>query len=225
MKRDELKDIIKECIIEEGFIDNIKENSKILKEMENWAKNSRMILYCVSIKKDIDIKKVLELIEIHDQNLDKWLSKYKSIYNREGYKSLYNGLIQIKQSPKYKSQTSAIELDKNAVNKKYRELLQALRKSLNKIKSSDEFKNKCKDKTPKIHIEEFEYFYYNEKDKHGESVIEVIDEDQETRIKFSWILDKLVKYIKDDYNELYKIFQLGTGDGDEGCIYVEIYTK
>lgn len=52
-------------------------------------------------------------------------------------------------------------------------------------------------------------------------IVEVIDADQMVRVELSFILWDIVKVLEVKYQKL----SFGTGDGDEGCIYVGGYLK
>ena len=120
--------------------------------------------------------------------------------------------------------------------KEYDRLLQLIPKSISKLKSSSDFKKRCKESCldyskrfgfdsivkndnfiPKLHCENFEDL----DSKYGDAIIEIIDSNQAVRIVFSWILYDIVDILQKDYKDLH--FDFDYGDGDEGCLYIQYY--
>lgn len=234
MTRNELKEIIKECIEECGFIYNegfsdYKNRSNILKQMTNWRTRSEKIKRDKYFKKDININEVKELINIYDNNIDIWIKEFNNIYLKDGYKSLYNLLKDIERdtrSSKSNSKQKYSENDLNRAKNDFLKLVNCIKVIVNNFKSSEEFKYKCnKSKNnfvPKLVVDIFEdMLYYKSTGFIGGAIIEIIDEDQEIRILYSWILHDIVNIIKRDYKEIYNKFNFEYGDEDEGCLYID----
>ena len=52
---------------------------------------------------------------------------------------------------------------------------------------------------------------------------EIIDGNQEVRMALSWFIDDLVDVLKEKWSEALRDYKvtIGSGDGDEGCIYLD----
>lgn len=111
--------------------------------------------------------------------------------------------------------------DNEIINNEYKELLSSLKKCMLKLKQQKDFKKKCSNYTPNLTVESFEDINF----KYNDAIILIIDDDQDIRNEYSWILNSLVNILKEDYKEIYSKWNFKYGDGDEGCIYVKHIKK
>lgn len=113
---------------------------------------------------------------------------------------------------------------KNQIN----EMIKDLKSEYNKMKNTKDFKDKCIKSSkeynqrpgegqlkigyiPKVNIKIFE----NIDPIYHDAIIEVIDDTQDVRIHYRWILYDLADTIEGKYD-----FSIDFGDGDEGCLYL-----
>ena len=125
------------------------------------------------------------------------------------------------------------------MDKDYQELLKTIEKSISKIKTAKEFKDKCVESSkkaneyivdseepfiegyiPPLKAFDFEDDGYGNFEGDGNYIIEVIDDCQVIAITYNWILYDIVDYIKENFSDVYKKWGFDYGDGDEGCLYV-----
>ena len=120
------------------------------------------------------------------------------------------------------------------MDKDYQELLKTIEKSISKIKTTKEFKDKCVESSKKANeyiVDSEEPFIEGyipplkafdfEDDGYGNYIIEVIDDCQVIAITYNWILYDIVDYIKENFSDVYRKWGFDYGDGDEGCLYVD----
>lgn len=111
--------------------------------------------------------------------------------------------------------------DNEIINNEYKELLSSLKKCMLKLKQQKDFKKKCSNYTPNLTVESFEDINF----KYNDAIILIIDDDQDIRNEYRWILNSLVDILKEDYKEIYNKWNFKYGDGDEGCLYVKYIIK
>ena len=131
---------------------------------------------------------------------------------------------------------------KTQVAKEEKELVSAINKIINKLKSNSDFKNKIKETHDKYEervangdyeeedikfppfkcklIEELYCEYEIDNELYFFGIYEILDGSQEQRIIYSWVLHKITDELKQKYPDIYNKFDFSYGDGDEGCLYV-----
>lgn len=187
MTRNELKNIIKECLLEENSqediveesIENIsedtilefstdeyRENKVIFKEIDKWCSRIRKLsMYYYFIKKP-KLDEAMQLKDEHDKNKTRWTSNdsVKAWYNKNMVQALYNDLKTMISKMKDASTNTTSSKSTNIISedeakKIYNELLSALKKLLPKLKSSSEYKKQCKESSMKMNDSDYKSGY------------------------------------------------------------------
>ena len=88
-------------------------------------------------------------------------------------------------------------------------------------KSVDEFKKEYPDDDASYELTCVQHEMGKDKNGIYGGYLEIIDADQELKIEMSWILHDIVNALKIKYpDECAVIINFSTGDGDEGCVYI-----
>lgn len=198
MKREELKLIIKECIIE------IREDNINIEEGVF----------------DKDIKNLKELKKKILEYLKKLREKKKKSPSQDNTPPKRRELTKEEISEMEKDYSELLTTIKKVISKMkntsdYKNLCKECCEKYNKYYGyDDEVKN---DKfIPKLIVDDFESI----NSIYLDAIIEIIDEEQTVRVYFSDILYMIVKLLKEWFPDTYNKFSYSYGDGDEGCLYV-----
>jgi hypothetical protein len=125
-----------------------------------------------------------------------------------------------KEHSGYSKEEKETFLKNNPKDRIINEMKADVRKMVQKLKSDDSVKAKCKKSLAEDGLEKDSYSitYVDNGD-----YIEIIEGSQEVNESLSWIIDDLVSALKTKYADAikYKVVELSSGDGDEGCLYIE----
>ena len=173
-------------------------------------------------------------IYLEDAKLDSVLENYFEEGIKDKLTEFLKSLIVAKEDIKKEENVKQLSLNaRKEMDNKFDELIKELKKNYQKMKSTSDFKKKCKDASaeyndaygdvpdmrvspnyiPRVNISEFEGL-----DRDGnDGIIEIITDEQEICIFYDFIIHDLANSVKDSFG---KYFNFGFGDGDEGCLYV-----
>jgi hypothetical protein len=108
----------------------------------------------------------------------------------------------------------------NSAEKIHAEMRTDLKKMVAEAKKNTEIQAKCKQTLAKKDLEngKFSITYNDEGD-----FIEIIKGDQEVKSALHWLIKDFEAALKAKYADAikYKVVELSSGDGDEGCLYIE----
>lgn len=215
----------------EGLIDKYRENSKIMKEIEYWIKESRKLCLHIVLKRNIDPNCISLYVNMYDESIDRW--KTSQVYNMYQVEltANYNTLkSKLKDKPKYISKVykNVVPVSIEEFISEVRRIEYALYRNPSYIKKVEQYAKQgmkdCKllsqsDFYPSIPghplvPELTAEFMYD--DPYYISIFE--NHNQDVRIVMRYILYDIVDELQK--NKKFN-FDYDFGDGDEGCIYID----
>ena len=243
MTKSELKSIINECIEERlNNIDNITEDTdlvfneglfdkmKLENEVRKWITNASILKEkyhkaeygkgASSDKRKILKNEIIDHLHIYEDNYDIWKDtiNFKDYNAERHYTDLCNSIDYKKGMSNNNSKKPIEEIIDSMINdvKKIEDKFMSDKSYIDKINKALQkgLRDNMYDKEDIPKVNRSLLKATNEGDYIG-----ILEEDQTINVVLSFILNDIIKELYK--KSIYKKYSLSTGDGDEGCIYID----